>query len=459
MGSIRQKELFLREIVHIQPILKFAIRPDSKRYEYNYNHTHPPNTFTPQLAMSETSHPSHTNGKNDSSAEGRTTTNADEASLLDLLLVVARNRSLIITTVLCCAAFGLLLAIFSASKYSSSAKVIREVETENSMRNLGGLSLLSGIGLNLGGSSTGLTPDAYPDVLSSREVRLAVVRDTFYFRDIDETLTFTEYANRENWKTYLKRFTIGIPGTIIKAFRPPIERTDTPATSGESYPTVEEEEAIKYVSELIGTAIDQETGLMIIASTTHDPFLSRDITQSFVEHLVSRIETIRTQKAKRDLQFIRQRYQVAQDSLESAENSLAFFNDRNNNPQSARLRTQQARLQRQVTFKSELYSDLQAQLTQAEIDLQRSRPVITLLEKPVPPIKPSGPRRLLLIAVSLIVGLVLGIGLAIVKSVLENLRAKQEEEAKLDEIANAFSPGLSFKRIRARLTSKTEQES
>ncbi len=405
--------------------------------------------------MSDTIHPSR---NNDSNTEANATS-PQEASLLDLLLIVARNRKLIITTTLCCAALALMLALFSASKYTSSAKVIREVETDNSMRNLGGLSLLSGIGLNLGGSSTGLTPDAYPDVLSSREVRLAVVRDTFHFRDIDQTLTFTEYANRVNWKTYVKRFTIGLPGTIIKAIRPPVDRTEVNTGVTQAYPTVEEEEAIKYISELIGTAIDQETGLMIIASTTHDPFLSRDITQRFVEHLVERIETIRTQKAKRDLNFIKQRYEVARDSLVSTENSLAFFNDRNTNPQSARLRTQQARLQRQVTFKSELFSDLQAQLTQAEIDLQRSRPVITLLEKPVPPIKASGPRRLMLIAVGIVVGLILGVGLALVTSVLQNLRAKQEEEAKLDEIATAFSPASLLKFVRPRFTSKTKQQS
>ncbi len=407
--------------------------------------------------MSDTNTPSRNNNVNADDSASK----PQEASLLDLLLIIARNRKLIITTTLICGALGLALAILSSSKYTASAKVIREVETENSMRNLGGLSLLSGIGLNLGGSSTGLTPDAYPDVLSSREVRLAVVRDTFYFRDIDQTLTFTEYANRVTWKTYVKRFTIGLPGTIIKAIRPPVDREAVTTAGSETpvYPTVEEEEAIKFISELIGTAIDQETGLMIIASTTHDPFLSRDITQRFVEHLVQRIETIRTQKAKRDLAFIKKRYEVARDSLVSTENSLAFFNDRNTNPQSARLRTQQARLQRQVTFKSELYSDLQAQLTQAEIDLQRSRPVITLLEQPVPPIKPSGPRRLMLIAVSLIAGLILGVGLALVTSVLESLRAKQDEEAKLDEIAEAFSPAPLLNFIRPRLTSKTKQQS
>ena len=336
--------------------------------------------------MSDTIHPSP-NIDSDSAAHPGGQKNA---SVLDLLLVIARNRKLIIATTLVCVGLAIMFALFSSSRYTSSAKVIREVENENAMRNLGGLSLLSGIGLNLGGSGTGLTPDAYPDVLASREVQLAVVRDTFHFRDIDQTLTFTAYANRATWQTYLKRFTIGLPGTIMKAIRPPVDRAALDTASA-SYPTLEEEAAIKAISTLIGTDIDQDTGLMTIAATTHDPFLSRDITQRFVKHLVTRIEAIRTEKAKRDLGFIKQRYEVARDSLLSTENNLALFNDRNTNPQSARLRTQQARLQRQVTFKSELFSDLQAQLTQAEIDLQRSRPVITLLEKPAPPINPKRP--------------------------------------------------------------------
>ncbi len=409
--------------------------------------------------MSDSSNPSQSNGKKESSfGAAQTSSNETEASLLDLLLTIVRNRRIITISVICCTILGFGLAVFSTSKYTSSARVIREVESDNAMRNLGGLSLLSGMGLNLGGASTGLTPDAYPDVLASREVRLAVVRDTFEFHDIGETMTLTAYLNRVTFVTYLKRFTIGLPGTIIKAFRPKIDRTSSVAGSTRPFPTDEEEEAIKAVSELIGTAIDQETGLMTIASTTHDPFLSNAITESFVKHLVARIESIRTQKSMRDMQFIAERYEVARDSLKEAENNLALFNDRNNNPQSARLRTQQARLQRQVTFKAELFSDLQAQLTQAQIDLQRSRPVITLLERPVPAIKPSGPRRLLLIAVSIIIGLVLGICLAFVKGVLDSLRQKQEEKAKLTEIANAFSPGDTFRRFRSRLTSKPEEK-
>jgi len=56
--------------------------------------------------------------------------------------------------------------------------------------------------------------------------------------------------------------------------------------------------------------------------------------------------------------------------------------DRNRDIQTARLRTEVERLQRQVTIKMELYRELQTQLMQAEIELQHIQPVITLVEAP-----------------------------------------------------------------------------
>lgn len=398
------------------------------------------------------------NGKNEA-ADGAFSSESEgtETSLIDVVLIVTRNLGLITRTTIVVGSLGLLFALFASSDYKSSARVIREVETDNPMRNLSGLSLLSGIGLNLGGSSTGLTPEAYPDILNSREVRLAVVRDTFYFESMGRHATFTEFANQQTVFTTIKRFTIGLPRTIRRALQDnPRDAIPTTTTEAAQLPTEEEEKAMKSVMDLVSSSVDPETGLMVISSTTKESLLASELTQSFVRHLVKRVETIRTEKTRRDLEFITRRYSVAADSLRAAENALAIFDDRNNNPQSARLRAERSRFQRQVTFKTELFSDLQAQLTQAEIDLQRSRPVITILEHPVPPIEPSGPRRFLLIGISLILGAILGVCLAFTRAVLDSIRSRDEGKAKIDEIKAALSESSTMKRVR-RTFSRTKK--
>lgn len=388
--------------------------------------------------MSESTSSSPVNGQDGTSHAPSSNDVKPEASLVDLLLIVLRNGRLILVTVAIFGILGLLIAIFSTSEYTASATVIRESETEGAMGAMGGLSLLRGIGLNLGSGSMGLTAEAYPDILLSREVRLAVARDTFYFSELGKSTSFTEYATRQTLMGAIKRNTIRLPGRILESMSSSTA-SPGPSSSANDLPSRPEEIAMKVAKHLVTTTVDPDTGLMTVSITSNDASLSADLASSFVRHLVTRVEEVRTQKARQNLSFVKMRFQQAEDSLNAAENALAYFNDRNTNPQSARLRTEQARLQRKVTFKSELYSDLQTQLTQAEIDLERSRPVITTLEEPVPPIDPSGPSRLLIVITGLMLGGVIGIGIAFTRALVHKLQ--QQEEDKLEEIKAALTPG------------------
>jgi hypothetical protein len=139
------------------------------------------------------------------------------------------------------------------------------------------------------------------------------------------------------------------------------------------------------------------------------------------------------------------------------------FDDRNANIQSARLRTEREQLQRQVSFKEELYTELQAQLTQAEIELQRSKPILTVIEEPVPPVEPSGPKRMLILIVSLFLGTLLGIGLAFARVFLQRQESQVDGRDKMDEIRQALTPPAAVRRrwnrwTRRRKTSEADAE-
>ena len=361
----------------------------------------------------------------------------DEISILDLLVVLARKKRTIIRTMLVFGAFGLLIAVFSRSEYTSSATVIREVEDAGGVSG-SALDALRGFGFGLGGATTGLTADAYPDIVRSREVRLAVARDTFQFSGRASAMTFVEYTDRHPgfWRT-VARYTIGLPGTIRDA----LAANDDAILlgPGESHRlSAEEEDAIGRISDLVRTPEDLDSGLMTISVTTHDPQLSVQMAMSFVDQLVTRVREIYTEKSRQNLEFIQDRFDEAERELALADSALAQFEDRNQGARSARLEIERQRLQRQVTFKSQLYTDLQTQLTQTQIELQRAEPVITVLERPVPPIEASGPRRLLTIVLFLILGGMVGIALAFAQTAIKNSREDAESRGKLDEIGAAI---------------------
>ena len=368
-------------------------------------------------------------------------------SFLDITLILLRNKKIIIRSVLTFIVLGTSYALLAHEEYTSQARVVREAQQDTDLP--GGISAgaLSGFGISLGGASSGLTPQAFPDVLQSREVKITVVRDTFYFPDVGERTTFVEYVNRPPglWEVVLN-YTVKLP-LMLKdhlsrlASQSPDHAPTSPNEGEEAMLSEEENEALKAISEMVYTTLNEETGLMTITVTAEYPRLASDLTQSFVECLTQRVRELRTKKIRERLNFVNERFQAAENDLESAEERLARFLERNQNPTTATLQFQRDRLQRQVRFKEQLYSELQSQLTQTRLDLQRQKPVVTVVEEPVPPRERSAPKRTLIVILSLILGGMFGIGGAFLQSYIKASQEDTDERRKLEEVRGALGLG------------------
>lgn len=191
---------------------------------------------------------------------------------------------------------------------------------------------------------------------------------------------------------------------------------------------------------MMAVSVDRASGVMNISVTTSKPLLSVQIARNLLDNLIGRIREIETKKARENLAFIRERFQEVQQELMQAEEELVLFIDSNQDVRTAKLRTELERYQRNVTFKTQLYGDLQGQMTQAEIELQRSNPVLTVIEAPVLPVKSSGPRRKLTVLMGMIIGLASSVGFLLIRNILSVQNADEETRAKLAELREAFSP-------------------
>ena len=384
---------------------------------------------------------------------------AEPLSAMDALLAIVRNLRLIVGTTIAAVVLGLLIAILSPSKYTATAQVIREITDQNSLGGLAGAGLLRGLGINLGGSTTGVTADTYPAILMSLEVRSAVAHSTFYFADIDSNMTLMEYYTLPPGLVkaalgFFKKYTLGLPGTIINSFSDNPARTFGDSSWHERGQLVvmkeKEKELFEELINWISVRVDRNTGIMSISATTKDPLFSASLVMTFIVHLTERIQALYSEKAIENLDFIRERFKETEVELEIAEQNLARFLDRNQDPRTAKLLTEMDRLKRILSFKTQLYADLQTQLTQAEIELQRSRPVITLLEAPVPPLERSAPKRTMIVIISFILGIGLGLGLTYTRELISTMQTSRSQSWKLAElkkVASQFWEGLSLKRV------------
>jgi uncharacterized protein involved in exopolysaccharide biosynthesis len=349
---------------------------------------------------------------------------------------------------------GVTYALLAPEEFTSEARVVREAQQEGGSLP-GGISAgaLSGFGINLGSSASGLTPAAYPDVLQSREVRLAVVRDTFRFPDAERPMTYVDYVNQPTGPlgTVLD-YTLFLPWTLKGMVGSMFSETPAPAGTTEGgqplIPSEEENAALKSIADKIAASVDDETGLMTITANAGGPQLAASLAESFLDHFTTRVRDIRTEKVREQLEFVEGRFEEAERELETAENQLAQFLEQNQNPTTASLQFRRDRLQRQVSFKEQLYSELQSQLTQTRLDLQRRQPVVTVVEKPVPPMNRSAPQRSLIVLFSLVASTFLGVfGAFITYSV--RATEDSEKQNKLKELRSSLSSNrwLGFTKI------------
>lgn len=378
--------------------------------------------------------------ENGSPGQG-TSAHEDEVSLLDILLVLVRNKMLIGRTVLVFALLGTTYAVLASAEFTSSTRVVRESQAQGGEVALpGGISpgAISGLGIDIGGTSSGLTPQAFPDVLEGRKVRLSVVRDTFRFPDVERPMTFVDYVNRPPGALDLVlNYTLKLPWTLKSALGNAISDSPAPAETteaGEPALTKEEDESLGVISEMVSTSVNQESGLMTISVVASSPRLAADLTESFLDHFTTRVREIRTEKVRERLDFVERRFQEVGTELEAAEDRLAEFLERNQNPNSARLQFQRDRLERQVSFKEQLYSELQSQLTQTRLDLQRRQPVVTVVEEPVPPVDRSAPRRTFIVLLMVVVGILFGVVGAFLRVYFRSASNSSVEGEKLEEI-------------------------
>jgi len=400
---------------------------------------------------------------------GRVRSPDDQIFLVDLLLTLSRGRGLIVLSVLAFGLVGVLYAAVAPPEYTATAKVVREAGESGGGGGLpSGLSAVQGLGIDMGGGgAAGLTPASYPEIATSREVRLAVAQDTFRFPATGRRTTFVEHVNRPaGWVDVTLRYTLWLPWTVAGAVGDlwggatpvPVESDSTDTLI---YPTDAEERAIAALGQKISAstgdsgALDGGGGLMTITTTATDPTLAARLNERVIEHLRTRVREIRTETTRENLSFVEQRFEEAQQELDAAEDRLAQFLEQNrsvltggNDP---RLEFRRERLRREVRFKEQLYSQLQKQVTQTRLQLQREQPVVTIAENPAPPTRASAPNWTFVIVLSLVLGGLVGIAGAFLRAAVRRQGDEEETQEKMQEVRTSLRPAGIVQGVREEL--------
>jgi tyrosine-protein kinase Etk/Wzc len=358
-------------------------------------------------------------------------------SLIDLIQILLKKRKIIYKTTVVFISIGFLYAIFSPKEFTSTAKLMPDLENESNI----GVSRLAAIsrsfGFDFGTSTQGITGEIYPDIVTSREVLYKVIKDTLIIDN--QKTTFIEYfLNNQNFIQKWIRNIFNIPGRLVKV----ILGSDRKLPVFEDNTVVYTENEVKAMKTLadgmLKLNMDLNKGVLNIAIIAESRELAVQLLQGFIHHLINRIQSIFTEKSSQNYIFIKSRYGQAENDLNEAEKKLADFIDQNLEVDNAALKLEQDRLERNVRFKIELFSEIQKELTRSEIELQKSKPVLTILEYPNFPIEKSHPRRILIIISFLLIGIIFSLLFILVQNYFEKTRLDSEGKAELETISKHF---------------------
>lgn len=368
-------------------------------------------------------------------------------SFLDILAEFSRNLKLITIIIAFFLLLSIIVAIFRQTMYTSSATVFADLNEGSEMRLSSGLNALKSLGINTGISSSGLIPDTYPKIIKSREVLYEVIHTSFYFSNLDSTMTFVDYITYKDFTYYLKKYTIRLPFTLYRIILPKNRYKKMKSTDGEILHISEKENSAisALAGNIISSDIDLETGLISISATTINPNLSAQINETVLQSFRNMMRNMYDQKNSENLKFIKERLDETKQELTQSEQAVIKFLESNSNPGTIQLSTELERLKRDVTFKAQLFSELQIQFMQTEIDLKKNEPVIRIIERPSPPINPSGMGRFNIIILFLFMGLLTGFVIVLIRFIITNLKQDKISQQKMENIKTDFSSFFKFR--------------
>jgi len=315
----------------------------------------------------------------------------DSISLFDILLTMAEQlKVIVLTTFISVFLTFTYVQFIQQAKYVSWATVLLP---ENKAGNLGGLAGLAsqfGVNVPMGSSADLSSPSLYPELLSSR---------TFAETILDKEFYVDKYGKKLSLLAIL--------------------------THGDEAPKISQDRLIsnavnKLNDEILAFDQDPKSTFSVIKVTAEDPIFAKELADVVLAELESLNRYFKSVTVNEKNTFIENRIASVEGDLETSEQTLKDFNERNRQISSPALQLEQERLERDVEVQKGIYLTLKQQLELAKIEEVQETSVVQVLDRPTVAFNPSNKNLVLNVILSFISGCGLGVIIGFIRSYLDN---------------------------------------
>ena len=319
-----------------------------------------------------------------------------EIDLMDLLRKVIGIRKKIYKA----AGIGLIIGIIVAISIPKQYTVEVTLSPEMGNNKGGGLSGLAasflGSGVSMGDGTDALNASLSADIVSSTPFLLELSNMKVPVSG-SEKISLSSYLDEESspWWSYV----IGFPGMVIGGVKSLfIEDEDESifldkASQGTIELSKKESQKIESLKKKIVASVDKKTSMTSVTATFQDSKVAAVVADSVVKKLQEYIIDYRTSKSKEDCLYLEKLFKERQQEYYVAQKKYADYMDSHDNIILQSVRSEQERLQNDMSLAYQVYSQVASQLQVARAKVQEEKPVFAVVEPAVVPLYPSGTSR------------------------------------------------------------------
>lgn len=353
-----------------------------------------------------------------------------EIDLLELAMKLWNQKKKILIWCFIGAILGLVVAFSIPREYTTDVKLAPEIGgNQKAGGSLGAMAAMVGLGTGTQAGGDAVNPTLYPDVVSSVPFLVGLFNVPVEDIDGEKKETLREYVE-DDLKSPWWSVIIGLPFKLIGMLSSNDEDEPDPNKPIDTFHlTRTEDGVVKALQARINASVDTKTSVITISVMMQDPLISATIADTVVHRLQEYITEYRTNKARKDLEYAELLNKEAQDNYYKAQQKYADYLDRNNGLIIHSAMTTRERLQNEATLAFNLYNQTSQQVQLAKAKVQENTPVYATVSPATVPIKPTSPRKpLILVGFVFLAFVACSAWILYGKPLVEEMKKKKIEE-------------------------------
>ena len=360
-----------------------------------------------------------------------------EIDIVALLTKVWAKRWSILKVTCCFFVLGIVVALITPRKYTATRIFIPQTNASTGRSgSLSSLASLAGISLGDELQDGPMSPLAYPYILSNVEFRKELIMTPVNFKGLDDAVSLYDYYtdpqyDKHPFLTGLKKYTIGLPGTIKKKMRGDEDLKSDSLSNGIISGsrilkmTRKEYEVADKIGKSVSLTVDKKEGYITITATMPEALAAAQLNEALFSLLRKYVSEFKVNKSQLYLDYIQMEHDQAKQEYQDLQDQYAKFRDANRGAKNAVAEVEADRLASEVALAQQLYTSLANNLLAAKVKVKEENVVFTDISPVSVPDKPSNSKKKIVLGWTFL-GFILAcgwvIGRDIVKEQLANAK-------------------------------------